>query len=237
LTASKDEAFGNSRALRRKSPGLHADYGAIIDKRSVPCSVTEPGKRLRAITNHRTRRAWLPQAAPEITQRRRLKISVRSTKSVSIQSYLTVARPTQADLRGLGTTDYTAPCCSKTHQGQTCTVLLYGKNSEHQRRHSTSAPKYSPLSRHKYKTLVGSIYMKKMAINAKYLISIIKKFSAILNLYLRITEILDSELSDECIDFTMFSFSGSNVNLVGTLGGHFLKFPVVFKSTGKNKKK
>ncbi|KAF0705215.1 Uncharacterized protein FWK35_00038571, partial [Aphis craccivora] len=31
-------------------------------------------------------------------------IPVRSAKSVSIQSYLTVARPTQADLRGSGTT-------------------------------------------------------------------------------------------------------------------------------------
>ncbi|KAF0773905.1 Uncharacterized protein FWK35_00000165, partial [Aphis craccivora] len=50
---------------------------------------------------------------------------VRSTKSVSIQSYLTVARPTQADLSGWGTTDYTAPRCSKTHPGQTCAVMLY----------------------------------------------------------------------------------------------------------------
>ncbi|KAF0774209.1 Uncharacterized protein FWK35_00000256 [Aphis craccivora] len=43
LTASKDEAFGNPRALRRRSRGLHAGYGAIINKRPVPCSVTEPG--------------------------------------------------------------------------------------------------------------------------------------------------------------------------------------------------
>ncbi|KAF0753426.1 Uncharacterized protein FWK35_00010410, partial [Aphis craccivora] len=27
LTVSKDEAFGNPRALRRRSPGLHAGYG------------------------------------------------------------------------------------------------------------------------------------------------------------------------------------------------------------------
>ncbi|KAF0751757.1 Uncharacterized protein FWK35_00020567, partial [Aphis craccivora] len=71
----------------------------------------------------------------------------------------------------------------------------------------------------------------------------------------------DSERSDECIDFTMFCFfffmclctrerveimlqfqtlgvvSDRKMNLVGALGGHFLKFPIVFKSAGKKQKK
>ncbi|KAF0682479.1 hypothetical protein FWK35_00036159, partial [Aphis craccivora] len=45
----------------------------------------------------------------------------------------------------------------------------------------------------------------------------------------KIRLILDSEWSDECIDFTMLCFVH--------WGGHFLKFPIVFKSAGKNKKK
>ncbi|KAF0769475.1 Uncharacterized protein FWK35_00007695 [Aphis craccivora] len=74
--------------------------------------------------------------------------------------------------------------------------------------------------------------------------------------------LLDSERSDECIDFTMllcFFFvclftrerveimlqfqtlgvvSDSKMNLVGALRlGHFLKFPIVFKSAGKTPKK
>ncbi|KAE9544483.1 hypothetical protein AGLY_000024 [Aphis glycines] len=73
--------------------------------------------------------------------------------------------------------------------------------------------------------------------------------------------IVDSERSDKCIDFIMLcvfffvsvytrrmcrnnasifnfsSFSGLKVNLVGALGGHSLKFPIIFKSTRKIKKK
>ncbi|KAF0762621.1 Uncharacterized protein FWK35_00028169 [Aphis craccivora] len=71
--------------------------------------------------------------------------------------------------------------------------------------------------------------------------------------------ILDSEQSDECINFTMlcvyvclctrervkimFQFqtlvvvSDSKINLDGALGRSFLKFPIVFKSAGKKQKK
>ncbi|KAF0761356.1 Uncharacterized protein FWK35_00024777, partial [Aphis craccivora] len=40
---------------------------------------------------------------------------------------------------------------------------------------------------------------------------------------------LNSERSDECIDYTMLSLVH--------WGGHFLNFPIVFKSAGKNQKK
>ncbi|KAF0771085.1 Uncharacterized protein FWK35_00007719 [Aphis craccivora] len=36
---------------------------------------------------------------------------------------------------------------------------------------------------------------------------------------------------------TMGVVSDSKMNLVGALGGHFLNFPIVFKSAGKNQKK
>ncbi|KAF0762239.1 Uncharacterized protein FWK35_00011122 [Aphis craccivora] len=36
---------------------------------------------------------------------------------------------------------------------------------------------------------------------------------------------------------TMGVVSYSKMNLVGALGGHFLNFPIVFKSAGKNQKK
>ncbi|KAF0759058.1 Uncharacterized protein FWK35_00016083 [Aphis craccivora] len=54
-----------------------------------------------------------------------------------------------------------------------------------------------------------------------------------------VLEIQDSERSDECIDFTMLYgvVSCSKMNLVGALGDHFLDFPIVFKSAGKNQKK
>ncbi|KAF0761260.1 hypothetical protein FWK35_00015125 [Aphis craccivora] len=79
----------------------------------------------RVATTVITNRKTSAGGSGDYTQRHRFKIPVRSTKSVSIQSYLTVARPTQADLRGLGTTEYTAPCCSKTHPGQTCAVWTF----------------------------------------------------------------------------------------------------------------
>ncbi|KAF0772089.1 Uncharacterized protein FWK35_00009871 [Aphis craccivora] len=36
---------------------------------------------------------------------------------------------------------------------------------------------------------------------------------------------------------TMEMVSDRKMNLVGALGGHFLNFPIVFKSAGKNQKK
>ncbi|KAF0748335.1 Uncharacterized protein FWK35_00039121 [Aphis craccivora] len=36
---------------------------------------------------------------------------------------------------------------------------------------------------------------------------------------------------------TMGVVSDRKMNLVGALGGHFLNFPIVFKSGGKNQKK
>ncbi|KAF0767743.1 Uncharacterized protein FWK35_00009581 [Aphis craccivora] len=36
---------------------------------------------------------------------------------------------------------------------------------------------------------------------------------------------------------TMGVVSCSKMNLVGALGGHFLNFPIVYKSAGKNQKK
>ncbi|KAF0753639.1 Uncharacterized protein FWK35_00017587 [Aphis craccivora] len=109
------------------------------------------GKRLRAITNHRPRRqritghgargfkrfsesqATVDVATTAIINR---KISAggpgdnTTSPPINTSAEHKIARPTQADLRGLGTTDYTAPCCSKTHQGQTCAVLLHGKNNK-----------------------------------------------------------------------------------------------------------
>ncbi|KAF0758769.1 Uncharacterized protein FWK35_00010501 [Aphis craccivora] len=59
--------------------------------------------------------------------------------------------------------------------------------------------------------------------------------------YLLVSLILDSEWSDECIDFTMFSFSSSKMNLVGALRRSFFEFPNSFqkflKAPGKTKKK
>ncbi|KAF0754627.1 thiamine transporter 2-like, partial [Aphis craccivora] len=151
LTVSKDEAFGNLRTLRRRSPGLHTGYGAIINKRPVPCSVMEPEapssfsesqakiyvssganesqamERVATVdvaTTAIINRKTSPGGSGDYTMPPPINTSAEH-KIVSIQSYLTVARPTQADLRGLGTTDYTAPCCSKTHPGQTCAFLVY----------------------------------------------------------------------------------------------------------------
>ncbi|KAF0689179.1 Uncharacterized protein FWK35_00034792, partial [Aphis craccivora] len=134
LTVSKDETFGNPRALRRRSPGLHAGYGAIINKRPVPCSMTEPGSARQRITGHGARgfkRFSESQATVDMVT---TAIINRKTSAGGSGDYTTpspintsaehkIARPTQADLRGLGTTDYTAPCWSKTHPGQTCAVL------------------------------------------------------------------------------------------------------------------
>ncbi|KAF0766422.1 Uncharacterized protein FWK35_00011568 [Aphis craccivora] len=76
----------------------------------------------------------------------------------------------------------------------------------------------------------------------------------------RFAQFLNSERSDECIDFTMLCVfflcrcirervnimlqfqtmgvvSDRKMNLVAALGGHILRFPIVFKSAGKNKKK
>ncbi|KAF0748400.1 Uncharacterized protein FWK35_00020317, partial [Aphis craccivora] len=120
LTVSKDEAFGNPRALRRRSPGLHADYGTIINKRPVPCSVTEPGSqglrifRRQRITGHGARgfkrfsesQATVDVATTAIINR---KISAGGSGDYTTPSPINtsveheIARPTQADLRGLGT--------------------------------------------------------------------------------------------------------------------------------------
>ncbi|KAF0764121.1 Uncharacterized protein FWK35_00006273 [Aphis craccivora] len=41
-----------------------------------------------------------------------------------------------------------------------------------------------------------------------------------------------------CVNFKLWGVvSDSKMNLVGVLGGHFLKFPIVFKNEGKKQKK
>ncbi|KAF0761520.1 Uncharacterized protein FWK35_00010172 [Aphis craccivora] len=49
--------------------------------------------------------------------------------------------------------------------------------------------------------------------------------------------LLNSERSDECIGFTMFSFSGSKVNLVGALGRSFFEIPNSFQKHREKLKK
>ncbi|KAE9542368.1 hypothetical protein AGLY_003495 [Aphis glycines] len=50
---SKDKAFGDPRALRRRSPGLHAGYDAILYKTAGPAFYDKTGTRPRALSNHK----------------------------------------------------------------------------------------------------------------------------------------------------------------------------------------
>ncbi|KAF0749093.1 Uncharacterized protein FWK35_00035500 [Aphis craccivora] len=88
------------------------------------------GKRLRAITNHRPRES---QATVDVAT---TAIINRKTSAGDSGDYTTpppvhtsaehkVARPIQADLRGLGTTDYTASAVARPTQGRLAQFGLF----------------------------------------------------------------------------------------------------------------
>ncbi|KAF0767467.1 Uncharacterized protein FWK35_00007346 [Aphis craccivora] len=110
----------------RRSPGLHAGYGAINHNQQTAGPVFCDG------TGNESQ-ATVDVATTAIINR---KTSAGGSGLHNVAAYINtsaehkITRPTRADLRGLGTTDYMAPCCSKTHPGQTCAVLLYGKNNK-----------------------------------------------------------------------------------------------------------
>ncbi|KAF0748095.1 Uncharacterized protein FWK35_00025911, partial [Aphis craccivora] len=101
---SKDEAFGNPRALRRRSPGLHAGYGAIINKRPVP----ESQAKVYVSSGANESQAMVHVATTAITNRKTNADGsgdYTTPPPINTNAEHKIARPTQADLRGSGTTD------------------------------------------------------------------------------------------------------------------------------------
>ncbi|KAF0748651.1 Uncharacterized protein FWK35_00026671 [Aphis craccivora] len=128
------------------------------------------GKRLRAITNHRPRESQAKIYVSSDANESQATVVVATTAIINRKTsaggsgdYTTppprstsaehkIARPTRADLRGLGTTDYTASCCRKTHPGQTCAVLLYGKNNKTSTKKIPQVNKIQSTAKAHYKT-------------------------------------------------------------------------------------
>ncbi|KAF0758395.1 Uncharacterized protein FWK35_00007820 [Aphis craccivora] len=124
LTVSKDEAFGNSRGLplRRRSPGLHAGYGAIINKRPVPCSrITGQGLRIfrrQRITGHGERgfkRFSESQATVDVAT---TAIINRKTSAGGSGDYKTPPPPINISAEHKIDQYAVLPYCSKTYQGR-----------------------------------------------------------------------------------------------------------------------
>ncbi|KAF0769462.1 Uncharacterized protein FWK35_00005532 [Aphis craccivora] len=119
-----------------------------------PVFCDRTGKRLRAITESQ---ATVDVATTAITNRKTSaggSGDYTTPPPMNASAERKIARPTQADLRGLGTTDYTAPCCSKTHQGQTCAVLLYGKHNKTSTKKIPQVNKIQSTVKAHYKTVI-----------------------------------------------------------------------------------
>jgi len=97
---SKDEAFGDSRSTRRRSPGLHAGYGATIYKTAGPVFRDRTGTRLCANGRSRVLRYSKSQA--------RVSVSSGTNESQATVDVVTTAITNHKMIPG-GYSDYTAP--------------------------------------------------------------------------------------------------------------------------------